>query len=426
MSLPVSDVEMTSTSRAATPATAESNIEMPSGSRAATPEESDIESDASHGEYDDCLFDLFRQYRAVADPPVGSKDYNRSKHRDAIWAAFGDKISPGPLSALVGPYNMYTLLEKVYCEKHHPDIRRIAETSLRFAHFVMDPALAILFKISYPHDEQAGWVPFLYQKPADTSVSHLEAVGGRLQQRPASVYKESVESHKSYKYNEFPHRVLIRYAGSYLREAVSAIVRKPEPNSGDHLGTIYRRYHAGLLRENQVRLIAIAMEKLIQSLEPLCRLCEQYRDIDGHCLETIMAEVNALSARFLVMSVWINNLIVDFLGHRYFRSERLESLLLRYLAEDGGEAGAQVAMGLSRIQATESMIVVHGRNRTTTISSGGSVWGYMPPPSRFCELLDSNMLTRDYHYYFKEGYDLYETSSCSSSSSDYDSADDRW
>ncbi|RPA85822.1 hypothetical protein BJ508DRAFT_322416 [Ascobolus immersus RN42] len=97
----------------------------------------------------------------------------------------------------------------------------------------------------------------------------------------------------------------------------------------DHLSSdeeegIARRHGAGLLRENQIKLIKIVMQNIVEEVRVLLeheKANDPQKDwIIGHL--TLVVTVGSKAIVYLV-------------GNDRFRSERLELLLLRYCDEEG-------------------------------------------------------------------------------------------
>ncbi|RPA85874.1 hypothetical protein BJ508DRAFT_411844 [Ascobolus immersus RN42] len=123
--------------------------------------------------------------------------------------------------------------------------------------------------------------------------------------------------------------------------------------------SLYRRAQAGLLRQEQVRLVALAVERVVERLDPVCGLQFQFSTVKSldsirKCAELgelDMSKVDELLRKLWEEVQWAYGLISGFLTEERFRSKRLELLLLRYLDEDCGDSGSKVAEDLEVMNA---------------------------------------------------------------------------
>ncbi|RPA82045.1 hypothetical protein BJ508DRAFT_414314, partial [Ascobolus immersus RN42] len=333
------------------------------------PTAEEISSDPLSQRFDNYLYGLYRQCIAI----TGSENYvGAHHHRELLIRAFG-YISPpssGSITESDGPMALYKMLDKMYNLSrgvdHNEELLQAVEKALRFCHTRLEPSLLALAKLQY---------------------SSKGAADACIRLRPGTVLEDSENDFsKTLDMGEYPHRLLITEAIQGFRSALVLLLDSP----------FNCRHRSGLLRAGQVQLIKTALERQLIRLAVLCDLCGPLSDGSKYCLGDRWRKVNEVSAEILTVTDSTYNLIAYFLANRNFRSERLELLLLRYVAEDGGDAGTGVELRLGRIHATHSMIFVY------RYTWEGDDFVDAPPISQFCKLLRPQLFTAEYHKELKD------------------------
>lgn len=105
---------------------------------------------------------------------------------------------------------------------------------------------------------------------------------------------------------------------------------------GDSSNPVRQRYQAGMLREEQIKLLRVVLDGLLSELRWLLDQWEDSKDKlkdwkSERGLELwleILKEIKRACLRS-------QSLLKNFLARKRFRSERLEVLLLKYLEEEG-------------------------------------------------------------------------------------------
>ncbi|RPA84621.1 hypothetical protein BJ508DRAFT_359640 [Ascobolus immersus RN42] len=121
-------------------------------------------------------------------------------------------------------------------------------------------------------------------------------------------------------------------------DLISMIMCLGQRYLGSHRISIAQRASCGLMRREQFMLLEISFRKQIDQLSVLLNYNEKNVDMDEFLLLREMDRVMRRNKEFLLL----------FVGNERFRSERLELLLLKYLAEEG--VNWDVVRGLEEAQ----------------------------------------------------------------------------
>ncbi|RPA82044.1 hypothetical protein BJ508DRAFT_305948 [Ascobolus immersus RN42] len=322
---------------------------------------------------DSRLFGLLEQFLSLSTQPYGSKEYNQSdeQHMNALQAEFDDTY--------IDVCDLFRLLVALYrdkpFERQSAEVIRISERLLYFMLDVLEPSLWILWHAGM---EEANIGTSQQVQPEETIGTRSSNVAGRdiadnNQEGMLSKLAIGEEYDPSgqpvpprslfnllCEFKSKPHLFLVYQVSHYFYQCIHCIIEY-EPNRYPNM--VGLRHRHGLLRREQIQLVEIALDTLMHDLDELCKLCSSFRKTPEYRTPEGIEEASKLCGKFIAKITSVSTLFNGLLVNASFRSERLEVLLLRYIHEDGGEAGFQVASELRRRHEPTQMVHFYQRVR---------------------------------------------------------------
>lgn len=156
------------------------------------------------------------------------------------------------------------------------------------------------------------------------------------------------------------------------------------------VSAVRQRYSKGLLRENQIKLVKIAMKSHLDTLKLLIEAEED---------QTTTAAVKLVNVYAEVLRQWY--LMAGLVNAVDFRSERLELLLVRYICDDFEDVNRELVSALDQIhldnlpeECVQSFPVIKKVNpdmthRSPTVAHFGINLGFSRPNRRELEMREA-------------------------------------